>query len=834
MLNMDMNTKWLLRSEKLNWGAAMAPAVLQRQEGWLTCHVPCDIHMPLIEHGVIAEPLNKGNSLICEWTEDKSWWFKKNFDVSLEWLEQDIVELTFEALDCEADVFLNGFHLGKQRSSYYPFMKEVKKWLQLENNVLLVRLTAGTEYFNALDVSAVYKDLTQAEYHRGDNRLPMVRKPVYVFGFDWAPRVVTCGIVNAVHMKAYKKTVIRSVNAATTQIAKDQSTADILLSVEFEGLNPISTSDGMIQLEMLWKGKSVFHIEQEVLICSGLNYIDLAVHLKEPHLWWPNGMGEANLYEVRIALVADQYQTSFPPFRVGVRTLKINQDRLNPLERLFYFEINGIRTFCKGGNWIPPDSIYARVTAEKYNVLILEAKAANFNMLRVWGGGIYEVDLFYELCDEHGLLVWQDSMFACYLYPDHLDWFRTEVENELNYQTRRLRRHPCLAIWSGNNENQWGFEQSEVFGGLHIYNQMTPRIIRNNCPHIPYWNSSPYGGLHPNDHEMGDTHHWFDCMMHTDMEKRITPEEFDKVLAKFVSEFGYPGAPRKSSIEQYHDGEPIDRNGNIWSLHNNTYEKNTVLAGIAKHYIQAEDLTLEQYIHYSGLCQGLMLGYALEALRYKKECSGGLFWMYNDTWGEIGWTIVDYYLRRKISYYYVKRAFQPLKFIMRKEQNKYIVIGINETSLLKSVEVEYGFVSFDGQQRMTQIKTLHLAHFSREVVMEWDEMEGIDLTQGCYFLKAVDKEADILPVTFRSGVFRELAVTKPSLRIYAFQVHGSKAQFHISSGSYAHAVHFKLDDRLKLSDEYFDLLPDEVRILQIANISNEFLASDLIPHAVYN
>lgn len=249
---------------------------------------------------------------------------------------------------------------------------------------------------------------------------------------------------------------------------------------------------------------------------------------------------------------------------------------------------------------------------------------------------------------------------------------------------------------------------------------------------VLYWNSSPFGGEHPNNNDTGDAHIWMYHMMNPDMEKRITPEEYDKVTSKFVSEYGYIGPCCKSSIIKYHGGESPDRKSEIWKMHINAFEKDTVAAGIARHYTDSGKLDIDSYILYAGLCQGIIYGYSLESIRFKENCGGSLFWMYNDTWGEVGWTIIDYYLKRKPSYYFVKRAFAPIKLIMREEDGIIKVMGINETSRQVSFDAEYGYISFNGQSKDYRNTALILEPFSKYIVFEFEKGEH-DFTCGfCY------------------------------------------------------------------------------------------------------
>ena len=818
-----LNNDWRMTWEPLSSEAGDASRVQHKEQDWLRCDLPCDVHSPLIAAGIIAEPLAEENCFACEWIEERSWWFTKKFKVSRQEIEADRIELAFESLDAEADVWLNGAHLGHHRSAFYPFKREVKSLVVAGENTLLVRVTSGLERYSDEDLmltrEATVSLVGDVIGVRGDERRVMVRKPQFAYGWDWGPRVATCGIVGDVTIDFLHEFHIRDMHVVTTGIGRDAA-AQLDFRIEIDSLHPYRTLETELELEVSFGSERAVIVRTEQCLRSGLNYVKLRAEVPDARLWWPNGMGEQPLYTARLSARSKSRRVDYPPFSFGIRTLRLNTDKLptGEGERAFGFEVNGVTVFSKGGNWIPADSIYARVTDAKYDTLLREAKEAHFNMLRIWGGGIYERDIFYEKCDEYGILIWHDFMFACAKYPDHLDWFREEAEREMDYQTRRLRNYCSLALWCGNNENHWGFDEwwndteaAGVYGGAVCYNEIAPRIVERNCPEIPYWNSSPYGGEHPNGNSSGDRHHWHDCTMHAEMEKRITPEEYDKIEAKFVSEYGYIGPCRKSSIEAYHNGQPLDRTSRLWQLHNNTYEKDTVLAGIEKHYTDSGHLELDDYLLYAGLCQGLMLGYSLEALRAKPFCSGALFWMYNDCWGEVGWTIIDYYLTRKISYYFVKRAFEPVKLILRREGDVIRLIAINETSEAITETLEYGWSRFDGTEKSTQTHELVLPPYSRIVALEWKTDEAVDVRDAFYYVKPTSGTDRMKPATLRTHPYRELRMPDARLTISNIRTKEDCTHFTVTSDTYAHGVYFGLADHLRLSDEYFDLLPGEQR-----------------------
>lgn len=352
-------------------------------------------------------------------------------------------------------------------------------------------------------------------------------------------------------------------------------------------------------------------------------------------------------------------------------------------------------------------------------------------------------------------------------------------------------------------------------------------MIHNNCRYIPYWNGSPYGGADsPQSNHAGDRHHWHECTMHAEMEKRITPEEYDKVTAKFVSEYGYIGPCCKSSIRKYYGDGVFDDSSRIWQLHTNYHEKDTVTAGVEKHYKTLEKGDIESYLLYAGLCQGLMYGYSLTAFRIQEHCMGGMFWMYNDCWGENGWSIIDYYLYRKPSYYFVKRAFENKILALRKIGNEIAVYGANDTKTDTEFCLEYGYMSFDGVKRCKQAKVILPANAKCELLRFADD--GFDLANGLVYAKADDSE--IRFALLRAMPFRELKLGKAKISI----CNVTENSFEVTTDKYAHAVHFNLPDEALLSDAYFDLLPGETKTVKFNRLDKHFDFGSLKAESIYN
>lgn len=842
MGRINLNEGWALREAPLDWQKERAGQVMGLIDGWYTDgSLPLDVHMPLMAAGIIKDPVLADYCFDSEWIEKRSWWFKKHFRYEADESYRSL-ELVIESLDVHADIFLNGAYLGHHESAHFPFRKEVSGEVVPGVNCLLIRLTTGLEYVSDQDLAeigfAVSTEAGNGCPERGDKRRAFLRKPAYVFGWDWCPRAGTVAIAKNAYLECHPIAAIRSINMETLEIkaretdtgkneAPETGTPDlghtvrIRAGLSVELFDITASADTDIQLALFLDGKeAACGALKDVFLSSGLNYFDLHLTVEDAQLWWPNGMGAQPLYEVRAFVHCRGRVSEYPSFRYGLREIKLDSRRTDDKNRDFSFWVNGKRVFCKGGNWIPADPVYARITPEKYDKLVREAAAAHFNMLRAWGGGFYERDEFYDACDRYGLMVWQDLMFTCGAYPDHLTGMYDLIGKELDYQTNRLASRTCMALFCGNNENHvaltgwYGDAVSLSYGkqyGLKTSNVQAPEYVRKNCPWIPYWNGTPYGGAQPNAYNAGDVHYWGEGMMNPDMAVRIEPREFDKVTARFVSEYGYPGPCVKESTENYFDGQPVSRNSKIWNLHNNTFEKLTVAAGIRKNFTEGSDrdLSLDEYLLYAGAVQSLMLEYSLESLRFKHFCGGGLFWMYNDCWGEVGWSIIDYYLNRKISFYGVRRAFAPVKLILREQDGILWLTGCNDTGTDFSFTVNYGYRRFDGGEDAHQAARIELPAYSRVTVLAF-EKGNRDPSLGLWYAapEGVLQSMQIQPALLRPF---DVKIATPSKASVEFTKSDTGFKAIVTAQTYCHLAYFEAPCNVLFSDNYFTLLPGEKR-----------------------
>jgi beta-mannosidase len=723
-------------------------------------------------------------------------------------------------------------------------------WLSLDNHCFNVRLRKGRnllavkavsggrgfgwiaggprELRQPLVVDKVPNPMREGQPYR--HRLwPLrkwLRKPQFSYGWDWVDALPNIGIWRGVRLEGRTHVVLQELRLDTV---RDGAKVSLEMEAVVENLHPWSERACVLDLEIQPPdGGAAIRRRYTLDVPPGRLPVRDMIEIPHPQLWWPNGMGEQPLYRIA-ARVSDTAGTTCDTrqFAIGLRTIEIDRSRLAEGSR-FCLRVNGQEVFCRGGNLGPHDPILARISDAKYQALVAEARNANFNMLRINGCSIFESPAFYEACDRAGILVWQDFMLTCATYPDDDAAFCEAVRAETESAIRLLRHHPSIALWCGNNECTWGFREwwnphkSEPLqlGGVKFYNQLTPDLCRQLDPRRPYWPSSPCGGENPNSELEGNCHWWYPFFMNADTNRRIRHEVFDECRARFVSEYGVIGPCHLDSIREYLAPEEIRPESLAWRMHTNTFEKETVSAAIRRHYADPEPLTVPEYVLYGQMYQAIMHGHILEALRFRKQdpqddCQGALIWAYSDCWGETGWSILDYYLRRKPSYYWIRRAAAPLKVIVRQRGEKLVTRLVNDMLSPVTVKMDVGWWRLDGRAREIETRTVSApANRMCEVATAaLPAPSARDPRQWLY--AAVLRDADGVSAdqsVWTLAPHRELALSRPDIRTQVL----ADGRIEVSSPVYCHAVHAEDHGRELLSDNWFDLLPGMPVRLRIA------------------
>jgi len=771
---------------------------------WIPAQVPGDVHLDLAREGIISEPLFGDNLKDCGWIEEKEWTYKKEFMVDKARIKNaDRVELIFYGLDTDATITLNDQRIGSHFNMFIPVRFDITGILKEGKNTLMVDINSGVSRVKNMDAAKYY--MFPNENSDFPQRI-FLRKAQFTFGWDWAPRLATCGIWRPVEVHCYENLCIRNVYLKSKVDRKEW--AEVEVEVEIENFKQYEYE--MKLLLKLERGKAI-EKKDSMLIKSGINIYRTLVKIDNPSLWYPMPVGEPALYNFTLELfskdkMVDQYKA-----KPGIREVRLLQE---PMEdgKSFTFCINGIKVFCKGANWVPADSIIARVSRDKYKKLIDLAKEANFNMFRVWGGGIYEDPYFYQLCDDAGIMVWQDFMFACAYYPDDDEDFCQMVRREAESVVKSIRNHPSIVLWCGNNEIDeiYHFNKQKnkdrIFYGEKIYHKILPEVCSFLDPSRPYWPSSPYGGENPQSYEEGDRHSWWFWGL-DDIEtfRKLGYKRFFLDRARFVSEFGVLAGALDNSLEKFLPKSQIKLGSPQWRFHGNSMGTLEGVKEEIKNYFRVKRFNLERFNLLSQLIQGETIKHAVEHYRRRKfSCSGSLFWMYADCWGaSTAWTAIDYYLTKRPLYYYLKRAFAPLLVSICEEEKELSVWITNDLLQDFSGVLEYGYMKPTGEILCKETISVDVKKNSSAVFAILDRYNCNTIA----FARLKNKKGVISENRYFLNKFKELEGVEPKICSELQKIDNKKYLLRLGSNSFALFTYLRLPEGIVSDDNYFDLFP---------------------------
>ncbi len=635
---------------------------------WLPATVPGTIHTDLLANGLIPDPFWRDRELVLQWIGEEDWVYRTTFQASPQLLEKEVVELVFHGLDTFADVRLNGRTILEADNMFRSWTVRVGGDLRPGENLLEIHFSSPLQ--PALEASAALPYALPAGNDRGDppSRV-FVRKAAYHYGWDWGPRFVTSGIWRPVALVAWSGARIEDLHLTTDSISDDSAllTAAVELQVSRAEADRRTAGGGVPTTVTVSSPEGAFEpVRHEAVLEPGLNRLQVPIQLPDPQLWWPNGLGEPHLYTAQAILKVGR-RTDTLAIRFGLRTLELVTEP-DSIGESFFFRVNGVPVFMKGANVIPLDHFSPRVTDEDYQELFRDVVGANMNMLRVWGGGIYEEDRFYELADEHGILIWQDFMFANGMYPgDSL--FLANVRAEATHQVRRLRGHPSLALWCGNNEmdeawKNWGWarnydtpvDSAAVRDAYEaIFHDVLPGVVAAEDPERPYWPTSPsLGWGDPESLNRGDSHYW--GVWHGQEPFQVFAEK----LPRFSSEFGFQAFPPMETIAAFTEASDRALSDPTLLVH----QKHPIGNELISSYMERDYPTpaaFEDFVYVSQLLQARGMRTAFEAhRRAKPRTMGTLYWQLNDTWPVVSWSSRDYFGRWKALHFAAREAFAPI------------------------------------------------------------------------------------------------------------------------------------------------------------------------------
>ncbi|HRH66796.1 MAG TPA: glycoside hydrolase family 2 protein, partial [Bacteroidia bacterium] len=729
---------------------------------WFPATVPGTVHTDLLNNRQIIDPFQNDNAGKLQWIDSTDWDYSCEFNLTAELLNHQEGELVFYGLDTYAKVFLNDSLVLNADNMFRTWKVNCLQLLKPGKNTLKVRFESAVK--KGAEAAA------QLPYNiPGENRV-FTRKAAYHYGWDFAPRFVTCGIWKPVELQFWNHFRLQEVKIILKELTEKRAT----LHMEVEVL---ANDTGFFNLKMINKATGQ-RLGKNDSLKRGLNIISYDYMIYSPKKWWCRGYGEPFLYTFYFEGNDFRGNIDRKEFSYGIRTIEVVQEK-DSIGKSFYFKLNGIPVFVKGANVVPADVFVPSTRSGYLDSLIQDAGESNMNMLRVWGGGVYAADEFYSKCDRMGLMVWQDFMFACSMVPGD-SAFVSSVRDEVRDNVRRLRNHPCIALWCGNNESDegwknWGWQKQYNYSttdSMKIWNDynalfssLIPGVLQQEDAERYYWPSSPsIGWGHPESLQQGDSHYWG---VWWGMEPF---DHYKNKIGRFVSEYGFQSLPSLSTLQA------IGVNDN-WSIADpvlQTHQKNTRGFETISEYMKRdypEPVTSSRYLYFSQLLQADALQAAIEAHRRARPvCMGTLYWQLNDCWPGISWSSRDYYGNWKASQYRVKDRYKTVivsPVIEGDKLNTYVVS--DSVTDIQGILVLRLF-SFDGKEKWFHQENILLKAGSSALVHSIDTVftkQKIDPANG-YLLASIVSSGVTLDQQifyFRKPKDLLLAKTKPEIKI---------------------------------------------------------------------
>jgi len=779
---------------------------------WLPATIPGTVHTDLFNNKVIPDPFFGANEKQLQWIENEDWQYQTTFTISKAELNHQNCILQFDGLDTFAEVTLNGAKILSANNMFRTWKVDVKKLLKIGQNKLEI-----------IFASAVKKGKEEAKKLSytlpGDEKI-FTRKAQYHFGWDWGPRFVTAGIYKKVALHFWNEATIT--NIKTNQDLTNKDLAKVEFSIEVN-----SDNDFQYQLKINEKSKLI-------QFKKGKNNLSLTYEITNPKLWWTNGLGSAHLYPFEISVTHNNQIIDSKRLTIGLRTIELVQEK-DAIGKSFYFKLNGKPVFMKGANVIPPDSFLPHANDSVYKNIVKNAVNANMNMLRVWGGGVYAEDTFYNECDKNGILVWQDFMFACAMYPGD-QAFLENVKQEVIDNVTRLQNHPSIALWCGNNENDegwhnWGWQKQYNYSTQdstqiwkdyqQLFHKLIPQTLDDLLPKSEnrYWPSSPSIGWGRKESLLsGDSHYWG---VWWGMEPF---EVYQQKVGRFMSEYGFQSMPDLKTFQAFAKIDELNFDSEAVKNHQkHPTGYKTINDYMARDYKVPKKF--EDYIYVSQLLQADGMKTAIEAHRTAKpNCMGTLFWQLNDCWPVTSWSSVDYYGRWKAFQYQVKHSFENVLLSVRERDNRYEIIITNDD--LKSYDTRFDveLLDFAGKPLWSAVAAV--------IIPENSALVHFEIPKSDFAAFQLDKA--VLSVSFTSKTKsgnslyyfakpKDLQLTKPNIKITKID----ELTYEISSDVLAKNVFLSAEEEPFFSDNYFDILPNQIVQIKLSKSVRHIVVKSL-------
>ena len=773
---------------------------------WYDATVPGCVHQDLFINDLIPDPFVRCNEKKLQWIMENQWTYCLLFALPKEIMDKKHKVISFSGIDTYADIFLNGVKILSTNNMFHPWEKDISNLLHRETNELKVIFRSPIEEVLPLMNERQYK--LPADNDQAGKTSPYTRKAPYHYGWDWGPCFVTSGIWKNVGIFGWNDWYVNFLSLTNTSC----SIGSAELNLECEII-----SEKNLQLDLtISEDKSDLKIVQKIDLKVGKNTFSKNFQITDPKLWWPAGHGNQPLYDFEI-LLGEKNKTERIVKRIGLRKIKIKREK-SKSGKSFEIHVNDTPIFSKGANWIPADSFVTRLKDEDYRSLLESAIDANMNTLRIWGGGIYEPDIFYELCDELGILVWQDFMFACSMYPAS-DEFLQSVEKEARYQVRRLKEHPSIILWCGNNEIasgwlSWGWKEElpkSVWDDYRqLFHELLPRVCDDLDPNRFYWPSSPGHSVDLPDSDQiygsGDNHYWgvwhggdgFDA--------------FENNVGRFMSEYGMQSFPEQKTIKYFAEDEDMHLESSVMiDRQKASLGTGNLIKYIEKYYPLPK--TFESIAGLSQIMQAHSIKKAVEVHRKNMPfCMGTLYWQLNDCWPAISWSSLDYFGNWKALHYEAKRFFSPTLLTLSEKDKDIEIFIINDQNKAFKVTLNVLLYNFNSKVMMERSQKVNVSPLSSKRALKEDRSILLDqASESEVFLHAYieDNAGTISKANYYFTDQKYLKTPQPKFD-YSYNDLNDLISFKIQANSFIQQLHITcLNEQGNFSDNYFDILKGE-------------------------
>jgi beta-mannosidase len=778
---------------------------------WHAASVPGCVHTDLLRNGLIEDPFYRDNEKKLQWIGKTDWEYETTFRVGADTLARRSVELVFEGLDTYAAVTLNGVPLLDADNMFRVWRVDAKKALRAGDNTLRVVFRSPVNEVLPRMKAIGYE--LPASNDQGEKTSPYTRKAPYQYGWDWGPRFVTSGVWRPVRLEAWDGARIADFHVAQKKLTREAAELSAVVELVSD-----ADMDATVVVEDPSGGRPL--AERAVRLRPGTNRVALDFRISNPRLWWPSGLGPQNLYRFRARALAGARMVDEAATRVGLRTLELRQ-QADQWGKSFEFVVNGVPVFAKGGNWIPADIFPTRVTRERYRHLLESVRDANMNMVRVWGGGIYEQDDFYELCDELGLMVWQDFMFACSMYPGDKE-FLENVRAEAIDNVRRLRKHPSVVLWCGNNEvetawHHWGWKQNlpaKLWDDYKkIFHDVLPHVVAEHDPSRPYWPSSPSSNLEDDadSQRMGDVHYW-------EVWHASKPFEFyEKQFPRFMSEYGFQSFPLIETVNTYTTLADHDIESPVMLAHQKHPRGNQLVREyMLREYKEPKDFESFLYVSQVLQAEGIRIG-TEHFRRIRPRNMGALYWQVNDCWPVASWSGMDYFGRWKALHYYARRFYQDILVSPHEDDGRIQIHVVSDRTRPAPAELRVTLMDFAGRVLFDKREDVQIQPLSSSVRLSLDKSEllkGHDPRTVFLDCELSEKGKASTGNRLFFEPFKDLRMPLPEIVTEVTQA-GRALRVRLRANTLARGVHISagaLDG--DFSDNFFDLLPGREVIVE--------------------